>query len=100
MVRRYPHTAIVTVEGRPKLVNGKRVSADSHDVEVHGRYDSDGKTVKRNELGKETIVQGAFYTKALAPMEGRAVRIQIASMGIDSSVIAWESFQTHSVISV
>lgn len=100
MVRRYPHTAIVTVEGEPKLVNGKRVSAESHDVEVHGRYDSDGKTVKRNELGKETIVQGAFYTKALAPMEGRAVRIQIASIGLDNPILCWESFQTYSVISV
>lgn len=100
MVRRYPHTAIVTVEGEVKLVNGKRVSAESYDVEVHGRYESDGKTVKKNELGKETIVQGAFYTKASVPMEDRAVRIRIDSIGLDSPILWWESFQTHSVISV
>lgn len=100
MVRRYPHTAIVTIEGEIKLVNGKRISADSYDVEVHGRYDSDGKTVKKNELGKETIVQGAFYTKALTPMEGTAVRIRIASICVDRPIISWESFQTHSIISV
>lgn len=100
MVRRYPHTAIVTIEGVPKLVNGKRVSADSYDVEVRGRYDSDGKTIKKNALGKESIVQGVFYTKALAPMEGNAVRIRVASMSIDRPVIDWETFQTYSTIIV
>lgn len=100
MVKRYPHTAIVTVQGTPQLINGKRVSADSHDVEVHGRYDSDGRTVKKNELGKETVVQGAFYTKALPPMENRAIRIRIASLGIDRPVISWEPLQTYSVISI
>lgn len=100
MVRRYPHTAIVTIEGKPQLVNGKRVAVDSRNIEVYGRYDSDGKTIKKNELGKETVVQGVFYTKVLPPIEGRPVRIRIDSLGIDRPIVCWEPFQTHSVISV
>lgn len=100
MVKRYPHTAIVTMQGAPQLVNGKRVATESRDIEIYGRYDSDGKTVKKNELGKETIVQGAFYTKASVPMEDRTVRIRIDSIGLDSPILCRESFQTHSVISV
>lgn len=100
MVKRYPHMAIVTVQGTPQLINGKRVTAESLDVEVYGRYESDGRTIKKNELGKETVVQGIFYTKALPPIENRAIRIRIASLGIDRPIISWEPLQTYSVISI
>lgn len=100
MVRRYPHTAIVTIEGKPQLVNGKRVVADSYDIEVHGRYDSDGKTVKKNALGEEIIIQGAFYTKATPPMADTPMHIQIDPLGIDQPIVSWEPFQTHSIISI
>lgn len=100
MVKRYPHTAIITIEGEPKLVNGKRVSTGSYDVEIQGRYETDGKTIKKNEQGKETVIQGSFYTKTILSTEGRLVRIRVEKLGIDKPILPIDPFQSHSVINV
>ena len=46
MVKRYPHTAIVTIEANGHLVNGEWVPGKPVEISVPGRYDpvSDGRT--------------------------------------------------------
>ena len=57
MVKRYPHTAIVTIEANGHLVNGEWVPGKPVEISVPGRYDpvSDGRIVlKHNSAGDET----------------------------------------------
>ena len=66
MVKRYPHTAIVTIEANGHLVNGEWVPGKPVEISVPGRYDpvSDGRIVlKHNSAGDETQVQAISTPK-------------------------------------
>ena len=61
MVKRYPHTAIVTIEANGRLVDGEWVPGKPVEISVPGRYDpvSDGRIVlKRNSAGDEAHATG------------------------------------------
>lgn len=103
MVKRYPHTAIVTFETDGMLVKGEWVEGKLIELSVTGRYDpvSDSAIVlKRNAAGNETQVHGYFYTKMQPPAEGKFLRLKVVSKGIDVPIICWESYQSHSIINV
>lgn len=100
MVKRYPHTAIITIENKPVFENGKRVSVNPDEVKVQGRYDPDGKTVLKNDLGKEIIVKGSFYSKKPLAFDGKMVCIRIDSLGLNEPVLSYDIFQSHIVISI
>lgn len=99
MVKRYSHTAIITVEPR-LIVDGERVKGEKSEIVVKGQYfpSNSGQQVKRNSNGNEFTVRGEFSTKT-RPVKD-AVHIQIDSIGLDASIMDWEPFQTHSVIYV
>lgn len=103
MVKRYPHTAIVTIEANGRLVDGEWIPGDPVEISVPGRYDpvSDGRIVfKRNSAGDEAQVHGYFYTKMQPPADSKFLRAKVVSKGIDVPIICWESYQSHSVICV
>lgn len=103
MVKRYPHTAIVTIGIEGHLINGEWAEGKPIELSVTGRYDpvSDSVVVlKRNAVGDEAQVHGYFYTKMQPPTEGKFFRLIVASKGIDVPVICWEPYQSHSVICV
>lgn len=99
MVKRYSHTAVVTVS-TVTLVKGEWVKGDSTEVTVRGQYfpSNSGQQVKTNADGKEFVVHGEFFTKA-RPLKD-ATRIRIDSIGLDVEIICWDPFQSHSVIYV
>lgn len=98
MVRRYSHTAIITIP-TGALIKGEWVSGKSREIHVKGRYyPSNSGEIKSNPDGKELPVHGEFSTKA-RPIEG-ATRIRIDAIGLDAALISWEPFQSHSVIYV
>ena len=99
MVKRYSHTAIVTIQSC-QLVKGELVAGKPMEIEVTGQYypSNSGQQLKRNVDGKEFIVHGEFSTKA-RPVEN-AKHIRIDSIALDVDIISWEPFQTHSVIYV
>lgn len=98
MVKRYAHTAVVTVT-TGALVKGEWVEDESQEIEVIGQYfPSNSGNVKTNVDGEERPVHGEFSTKAL-PAKG-ATHIRIDRIGLDTDIIVWEPFQTHSVIYV
>jgi len=104
MITRYPHTAIITLQISVELVNGKRTGSNESTIVIIGRYDVAGgngqSKVKVNSLGKEVVVHGEFYTKVSVPKTGKPLSIKIDSLSIESEIICWETFQTHSVISI
>lgn len=103
MVKRYPHTAIVTIEVAGKLIKGEWIAGEPAEISVPGRYDpvSDGAVVlKRNSSGDEAQVHGYFYTKMQPPRDSRFMRLKIDSKGIDVPIICWEPYQSHSIINV
>lgn len=103
MVKRYPHTAIVTIEANGQLVNGEWDSGKPTEQSVSGRYDpvSDGTVVlKRNSNGNEKQVHGYFYTKVQPVKDTKYLRLKIASKSIDVPIICWEPYQSHSIINV
>lgn len=103
MVKRYPHTAIVTIETDGMLVKGEWVAGKPVEITVPGRYDpvSDGTVVlKRNSSGDEKQVHGYFYTKVQPPIDKKFLRLKVVSKGIDVPVICWEPYQSHSIINV
>lgn len=103
MVKRYPHTAIVTIDVEGQVVNGEWVPGEPMKISVPGRYDpvSDGTVVmKHNSAGDEAQVHGYFYTKMQPPSAGNPLRMKIESKGIDVPVICWESYQSNSIINV
>lgn len=103
MVKRYPHTAIVTIEANGRLVAGEWIPGESVEISVPGRYDpvSDGRIIlKRNSAGDEAQVHGYFYTKMQLPADSKFLRVKVVSKGIDVPIICWESYQSHSVICV
>lgn len=99
MVKRYSHTAIVTIQSG-QLVKGEWVAGELTEIEVTGQYfpSNSGQQLKQNADGKEFIVHGEFSTKA-RPVEN-AKHIRIDSVGLDVAIICWEPYQTHSVIYV
>lgn len=103
MVKRYPHTAIVTIDVEGQVVNGEWVPGESVKISVPGRYDpvSDGAVVmKRNSVGDEAQVHGYFYTKMQPPFDSKFLRLKVESKGIDVPIICWEPYQSHSIINV
>ena len=63
MVKRYPHTAIVTISANGKVIDGEWVPGKPVEIYVPGRYDpvSDGTVVyKHNSVGDETQVHGYY----------------------------------------
>lgn len=103
MVKRYPHTAIVTMSAKGQVVDGELVPGIPVEISVSGRYDpvSDGRIVlKRNSAGDEAQVHGYFYTKMQPPASSKFLRLKVESKGIDVPVICWELYQSHSIINV
>ena len=84
MVKRYSHTAIVTIQSC-QLVKGELVAGKPMEIEVTGQY-------YPSNSGQQ------FSTKA-RPVEN-AKHIRIDSIALDVDIISWEPFQTHSVIYV
>ncbi|RHR75545.1 hypothetical protein DWW69_09655 [Bacteroides sp. AF16-49] len=100
MVKRYPHMAIISIEREAEFESGKYVpSCKSYSLEIKGRYDPDGKTIKKNDTGNEKIVKGSFYSKYV-PSIGKIIRIKIESLNIDEPVLSIDYFQTHTIISI
>lgn len=103
MVKRYPHTAVVTIEVAGKVVDGEWVPGEQVKISVTGRYDpvSDGAVVmKRNSAGDEAQVHGYFYTKMQPQVDSKFLRLKVESKGIDVPIICWEPYQSHSIINV
>jgi hypothetical protein len=100
MVKRYPHTAIVTIITDGGLVNGEWVDGTDSTVEIQGRFDpvDTNDVIRTNPQGNEQIVRGEFYTKR--KKAACAVSLEIAELGIKRDIICWWNYQTHSVISV
>lgn len=102
MVKRHPHTAIITIKTGGSVVNGEWVEGGTDTVEIIGRYDIvsnlNGNVVRENANGDEFTVKGEFYTQH-EKIAG-AVSLEIESLDIKKNIICWLSYQTHSVISV
>ena len=100
MVKRYPHTAIITIKTDGSVVNGEWVEGGTQTVEVVGRYDpvSTNNVIRQNANGDEVAVNAEFYTQH-EKIEG-SVSLEIVSLGIKRNIICWWPYQTHSVISV
>lgn len=100
MVKRYPHTAIITGETGGSMVNGEWVEGVPVTIEIIGRYDpvSTNNVIRQNALGDEIIVRGEFYTEHYR-IEG-ATTLEVPELGIKRPIICWWSYQTHNVISV
>lgn len=103
MVRRRPHTAIVTIETGGNLVNGEWIDGKPSEITVPGRYDpvSDGTVVlKRNSIGDEKQVHGYFYTNMQPSKDVNYLRLKVVEKGIDVPIICWDPYQSHSIINV
>nr|DAJ17279.1 MAG TPA: hypothetical protein [Siphoviridae sp. ct8TV20] len=103
MVKRYPHTAIVTIEANGKLVKGEWVKGEPIEITISGRYDpvNDGAIVmKANSLGEEKQVHGYFYTKVQPPENTYFLSLIVKTKGINAPIVCWEPYQSHSVICV
>lgn len=100
MVKRYPHTAKITVKTDGQLVDGEWVEGSTQVIEIAGRYDpvNTNDVIRENSAGNEVIVRGEFYTNSKR-IKG-AVSLEIAELGINRTIICWWPYQIHSVISV
>lgn len=102
-MKRYPHSAILTIRADPEYVNGKRQPDKTETVSIIGRYDpkdTRAGVVKKNDKGDEILVSGEFYTKYLPVIDGKVVSIKVPAMGVDKPVLDITPYQTHIVISV
>ena len=102
-MKRYPHSAILTIRAEPEYINGKRPQDETIPVEIVGRYDTKDTRVgmvKSNAKGDEILVTGEFYTKSLPPYKGTVVSIKIPAFGINKPVLDINQFQSHIVISI
>ncbi|MDY4527774.1 MAG: hypothetical protein SPE11_07670 [Parabacteroides sp.] len=98
MVRRYPHTAVITVE-TGHIEQGEYVQDGFREERIQGCYTPNGSvTVRETSDGDEVTVHGEFFT--LCPHIIGATRIRIDRVSLDAKIIGWESYQTHSVIYV
>lgn len=103
MVKRRPHTAVVTVTTKGQYVSGEFVEGSPETITITGRYDpvnSRAEVLKRNLLGDEMRVRGEFYTKSQPPADKIPTHITIARLNINVDIISWEPYQSHSIISV
>ncbi|MEG1544934.1 MAG: hypothetical protein RR382_10495 [Tannerellaceae bacterium] len=86
-MKRYPHTAQLTIRAEPTYINGSRQPDNTSTITIVGRYDADGKTIKKNSKGNEVVIAGSFYVQGLLPLyDGEIVRIRIPAFGIDEPV--------------
>lgn len=100
-MKRYPHSAILTIRAEPEYVNSNRLPDKPSTVKIVGRYDADGKTVKKNPKGDEVIIAGCFYVRGLLPpYNGYVVSISISSLNINEPVFDIQPWQSHLVISI
>ena len=106
MVARRPlsHAAevIVSVDGR--IENGEWVEGATRSIPITGRVDhsnSSRHVLKRDSNGNLLEVYGEYYTNVRAPEEAlKSPVLHIPGLGIYRPIIAWENYQTHSVIYV
>ena len=100
MVKRYPHTAKITIQTPGQLINGEWVDGSDQVIEIAGRYEpiNTNNVIRQNSAGDEVIVRGEFYTKH-EKISG-AVSLEIAELGIKRNIICWWPYQSHSVVSV
>lgn len=98
MIKRYSHTAIITVEVDGYLEHGQWIEGSNKEYTVKGQFfpDNSGNQKKLNTNGDVFTVKGEFSTQH-KKIKG-AVRIKIESIGLDVKVESWEQFQVHSVI--
>ena len=98
MVKRYSHTAIITI-ATGSVVNGEWIENKPSEAIVKGQYfpDTSGQ-LTLNVDGNEKTVHGEFSTLH-KPIEN-ASKIRIDSIALDAPIIKWEPFQSHSVIYV
>lgn len=103
-MKRFPHTAIVTLGTGGQKIKGEWVPGEPIDIIVKGLFcwSNSGQQVRKNRDGNEFIVRGEFSTKRQPTDEDRksAKRIRIESIGIDLKIEDWEPYQKHSVIYV
>lgn len=100
MVKRFSHTAIITIETQGELVNGEWVEGGKETVKIIGRFEpvDTNNVIRVNAQGNEVIVHGEFYTQH-KKIEG-ATSIEVPELGIKRNIICWWPYQSHNVISV
>lgn len=101
-MKRYPHSAILTIRAEPERINGKRQPDKTTTVSIVGRYDADGKTVKKNAKGDEIVIAGSFYVKRnmMPCIDGAVVSINIPAFSIDEPIFDIQPWQSYVVISI
>lgn len=101
-MRRYPHSAILTIRLEPEFINGKRQLDKTATVSLAGRYDADGKTIKKNPNGDEIVIAGCFYIRKgqMPQVDGTVIGINVPSLGISEPVFDIQCWQSHIVISI
>jgi|WetSurMetagenome_2_1015567.scaffolds.fasta_scaffold131782_3 hypothetical protein len=103
MVKRCPHTAIVTISGKGEWVNGEWKESPSSKITVKGHYDPVNNSrvvVKTNSQGNETEIHGEFFTHQKCPEGITPTHLCIDTIAIDVDIVTWENYQTHSIIFV
>lgn len=106
MVTRYPneHEAVVVYDSTGHLENGEWVPGIHQKVYLSGRFDhsnSSRHVLKKNANGDLLEVYGEYYTRIRLPREAEhCLTLSIPGLGIERPIIAWENYQTHSVIYV
>lgn len=100
MVKRFPHTAIITYGTEGSMVNGEWVEGKTETVEITGRFDpvDTNDVIRINAAGNEVIVRGEFYTSA-KKIDG-ATTLEVPELGIKRNIICWWPWQSHNIISV
>lgn len=103
-MKRFPHTAIVTLDTDGRKEDGIWIPGTKEEVLVKGLFcwSSSGQQIKKNRNGNEFIVRGEFSTRRRPTEEERkgVTRIRVDKLGIDLVVEDWEPYQKHSVIYV
>lgn len=92
------HTAIVTVEIGGHLENGEWIEGSKQELAIKGRYipGNNGSQVVKNKDGDEVIYKGRFMTST--PENKDAVRLLVASKGVEAPIINWYPYDSHTVI--
>lgn len=97
-MKQYPHSALLTIRAEPAYINGKRQPDKTATVSIVGRYDADGKTIKKNARGDEVVIVGSFYMHGNLRTDKTVVSISIPAFGINEPVFDIQSWQSHTVI--
>lgn len=92
------HTAIVTLEVDGHLENGEWIEGSKQELTIKGRYipGNNGNQTVKNKDGNEVIYKGRFMT--YNPINKDAVRLLIESKGVESLIINWYPYDSHTVI--